>query len=76
MVDRPRPSGGLVERGGSGYPSGHAAHSIFYAWLALTVRSALRPGWAGGTALIVAGLLLTAPSGSAASTSASTTSAT
>jgi undecaprenyl-diphosphatase len=60
IVDRPRPAGGLVEVEGSSYPSGHAAHSVFYAWLALTVAIRARPGWRYGSALIGAGLVLTA----------------
>jgi len=60
IVDRPRPEGGLVEVSGQSYPSGHAAHSVFYAWLALTVAIRARPGWRYGSALIAAGLALTA----------------
>ncbi len=60
IVDRPRPAGGLVEVSGASYPSGHAAHSVFYAWLALTVAIRVRPGWRYGSALIAAGLALTA----------------
>lgn len=59
IVDRPRPSGSLVSSAGASYPSGHAAHSVFYAWLALTVAIRLRPGWRFGSALIAAGLALT-----------------
>ncbi len=58
-VDRPRPAGGLVEASGSSYPSGHAAHSVFYAWLALTVALRVRPAWRYGTLLIGLGLGLT-----------------
>ena len=46
IVDRPRPAGGLVDAPGSAYPSGHAAHSVFYAWLALTLAVRVRPGLA------------------------------
>jgi undecaprenyl-diphosphatase len=60
LVDRPRPGGGLVEVSGAGYPSGHAAHSVFYAWLALTVAIRVRPGWRYGSALIAGGIALTA----------------
>ena len=62
-VDRPRPPGGLVDVSGDSFPSGHAAYSVIYAWLALTVTLRLRPGKAGGGALIVAGLVLTAAIG-------------
>lgn len=63
IVDRPRPMGGLVEAPDQSYPSGHAAHSVFYTWLALTVTVRLRPGWRYGTALIVSGIALTAAIG-------------
>jgi undecaprenyl-diphosphatase len=59
-VDRPRPGGGLVDASGASYPSGHAAHSVFYAWLALTIAWRVRPGWRYGTLLIGVGLGLTA----------------
>jgi membrane protein DedA with SNARE-associated domain/membrane-associated phospholipid phosphatase len=59
LVDRPRPEGGLVEVSGSSYPSGHAAHSILYVWLALTIVLRLRPGMAQATAVVVAGFALT-----------------
>jgi undecaprenyl-diphosphatase len=60
LVDRPRPGGGLVDAPGAAYPSGHAAHSVFYAWLALTVAVRVRPGWRYGTALVATGVALTA----------------
>jgi membrane-associated phospholipid phosphatase len=60
IVGRPRPSGGVIEVSGMSYPSGHAAHSVFYAWLALTVAIRVRPGWRYGSLLIAAGLALTA----------------
>lgn len=63
IVDRPRPDGGLVEAGGAAYPSGHAAYAVLYTWIAVLVTVRLRPHWGGGTALLVAGLLLTAAIG-------------
>ena len=63
LVDRPRPADGLVDAGGRSYPSGHAAYSVVYTWLAIAVAVRLRPGWSGGTALLAAGLLLTAAIG-------------
>ena len=42
-VDRPRPGGGLVAASGSAFPSGHAAHSVLYVWLAVTIVMRLRP---------------------------------
>ena len=62
-VDRPRPEGGLVATGGSSFPSGHAAHSVLYVWLALTIVLRLRPGMARATAVILAGIALTAAVG-------------
>jgi undecaprenyl-diphosphatase len=58
-VERPRPPDGLVASAGWSYPSGHAAHAVVYAWVALTVALRLRPGMQRGTALVVAGLVLT-----------------
>ena len=63
IVDRPRPPGGLVSAAGQSYPSGHAAHSVFYAWLALTIALRVRPGWTYGTALMIVGLAVTAAIG-------------
>jgi membrane protein DedA with SNARE-associated domain len=59
-VDRPRPPGGLVSASGSSFPSGHAAHSVFYLWLAITIVLRLRPGMARGAAVVTAGFVLTA----------------
>jgi undecaprenyl-diphosphatase len=58
-VDRPRPDGGLVDTSGSSFPSGHAAHSVLYVWLAITIVLRLRPGMARGAAVFAAGLALT-----------------
>ena len=60
VVARPRPGGGLVDTTGSSYPSGHAAHSVFYLWLAATIVLRLRPGMARGAAVLAAGFALTA----------------
>jgi len=62
-VGRPRPPDGLVEAGGFSYPSGHAAYSVVYSWLATAFTARLRPGWSGGTTLLVVGLLITAAIG-------------
>lgn len=59
-VDRPRPSGGLVDASGSSFPSIHAAYSTFYVWLAVTIVMRLRVGMARGALVIVAGIVLTA----------------
>jgi undecaprenyl-diphosphatase len=60
VVDRPHPAGGLVDTSGSSYPSAHAAHSVFYLWLAVTIVLRLRPGMARGAAVVTAGFALTA----------------
>jgi membrane protein DedA with SNARE-associated domain/membrane-associated phospholipid phosphatase len=59
-IDRPRPEGGLVSASGSSFPSGHAAYSTFYVWLAVTLTIRLRPGMARGAAVFAAGIALTA----------------
>jgi undecaprenyl-diphosphatase len=63
LIDRPRPPGSLVEASGSSYPSGHATHSVLYAWLAVAATLRLRPRWSGGTALLAAGIVLAAAIG-------------
>lgn len=60
VVDRSRPAGGLVGTTGSSFPSGHAAHSVFYLWLAVTIVLRLRPGMARGAAVVTTGFVLTA----------------
>ena len=58
-VDRPRPEGPLVDTHGSSFPSGHAAHSVLYVWLAVTIVLRLRPGMAQASAVVAAGIVLT-----------------
>lgn len=60
VIDRPRPEGGLVDAANSSYPSGHATYSVIYTWLALTITVRVRPNWRYGTALLAAGLVVTA----------------
>ncbi|MEK6272007.1 MAG: VTT domain-containing protein [Actinomycetota bacterium] len=57
---RPRPSNPLTSAEGSAFPSGHAAHAVIFPWLALTLTVRLRPGMAGGTALLILGIALAA----------------
>jgi membrane protein DedA with SNARE-associated domain/membrane-associated phospholipid phosphatase len=57
-VDRPRPPDPLMDASGWSFPSGHAAHSILYPWLALTLAIRLRPGMVGASGLIAAGIAL------------------
>ena len=59
-IDRPRPPGPLVGSSGSSFPSGHAAHSVIYVWLATTIVVRLRRGLARATLIVVAGIVLTA----------------
>jgi membrane protein DedA with SNARE-associated domain len=59
-VDRPRPEGGLVATEGPSFPSGHAAHSVLYVWIAVTIVIRLRPGITRKAAVVLAGLALTA----------------
>ncbi len=58
-VARPRPDGGLVSVSSNSFPSGHAAYSVFYTWLAVTVAVRIRPDMTRGTALVLAGLTMT-----------------
>ena len=60
LIERPRPPDPLVSASGAAYPSGHAAYSIIYPWLALTLAIRLRPGIPGATAIIVGGIALAA----------------
>lgn len=59
-VARPRPPDGMVEVKGFAYPSGHAAHSIFYVWLSVTIAVRLRPDMARKAALVTGGIVLAA----------------
>jgi undecaprenyl-diphosphatase len=59
-IDRPRPEGGLVGVSGSSFPSAHAAYSIFYVWLAVTIVMRLRTGMARGAVVVTAGIALSA----------------
>lgn len=59
-IGRPRPPDPLVHTHGSSFPSGHAAHSVIYVWLATTIVVRLRRGIARATLVVVAGIVLTA----------------
>lgn len=59
-IERPRPPDPLASSSGFAFPSGHAAHSVIYLWLAVTIVLRLRPGMARATAVVVAGIALTA----------------
>jgi membrane protein DedA with SNARE-associated domain/membrane-associated phospholipid phosphatase len=60
-IDRPRPAGPeLVSASGGSYPSGHATYAVIYTWLALTIAIRVRPGWTYGSAVVAAGIVITA----------------
>jgi membrane protein DedA with SNARE-associated domain len=57
VVDRPRPTGSLVDTMSQSYPSGHAAYAV--AWIAIAVvLSRTVPGLARTTILVVAATVL------------------
>jgi membrane protein DedA with SNARE-associated domain/membrane-associated phospholipid phosphatase len=60
LTERPRPSGGLIDAGGYAFPSGHAAYSTFYTWLAVTLAWSVVPGITRRGLVIGVGLALTA----------------
>jgi membrane protein DedA with SNARE-associated domain/membrane-associated phospholipid phosphatase len=56
-VDRPRPTGSLVDTAGQSYPSAHAAYA--FAWVAIAVvLTRTAPGLARTTAAVVAAIVL------------------
>ena len=57
-TDRPRPPDSLVSSSGSAFPSGHAAYSTLYVWLAVTVALRLIPGITRRSLVIGAGILI------------------
>ena len=57
-TDRPRPPDPLVSARGSSFPSGHAAYSTLYVWLAVTVSLRLVPGITRRSLVIGAGIAL------------------
>jgi membrane protein DedA with SNARE-associated domain/membrane-associated phospholipid phosphatase len=62
VVDRPRPSGALVETAGSSFPSGHAAYAIV--WVAIAVALARGvPGLAGRAGVLTIALVFAAAIG-------------
>ena len=58
-ASRPRPPEPLIGASGSSFPSGHAAYSVLYVWLAVTVVLRLRPAMTRGAAVLIGGLGLT-----------------
>jgi membrane protein DedA with SNARE-associated domain/membrane-associated phospholipid phosphatase len=59
-TERPRPPDHLVSASGYSFPSGHAAYSTLYAWLACTIAIRLVPGITRRSLLIAAGILVAA----------------
>jgi membrane protein DedA with SNARE-associated domain len=59
-TDRPRPLDPVVSSTGSSFPSGHAAYSTLYVWIAVTVAFRLVPGITRRTLLIGASIVLAA----------------
>ncbi len=59
-TDRPRPPDPLTSASRSSFPSGHAAYSTLYVWLAVTVALRLVPGITKRSLVIGAGILLAA----------------
>jgi membrane protein DedA with SNARE-associated domain/membrane-associated phospholipid phosphatase len=59
-TDRPRPPDPLTSASGSAFPSGHAAYSTLYVWLAVTVSLRLVPGITRRSLVIAAGIALAA----------------
>ncbi len=57
-VDRPRPPDPLVATGGGSFPSGHAAHSMLYPFLAILAAKLAPLGARWRTAILVTGFLL------------------
>ncbi len=59
-TDRPRPPDHLISVHGFAFPSGHAAQSTLYTWLAITLALRVVPDIKRRSAVIAAGILLTA----------------
>jgi membrane protein DedA with SNARE-associated domain/membrane-associated phospholipid phosphatase len=60
LIDRPRPPDPLTSTSGSSFPSGHAANSALYVWMAVTAAIHLRPGKVRRGTLIGIGLAVAA----------------
>ena len=59
-TDRPRPPDPLVSSSGSSFPSGHAAYSTLYVWIAVTIALRVVPGITRKSLLIAGGVALAA----------------
>jgi membrane protein DedA with SNARE-associated domain/membrane-associated phospholipid phosphatase len=58
-VERQRLLNPLTAYSDHSFPSGHAAGSVLYVWLAVTIVLRLRPGMARGAAVVTGGIVLT-----------------
>ncbi|MGA9634281.1 MAG: bifunctional DedA family/phosphatase PAP2 family protein [Solirubrobacterales bacterium] len=59
-TDRPRPPDQLVSASSSSFPSGHAAYSTLYVWLAVTLALRLVPGITKRSLVVAVGILMAA----------------
>jgi membrane protein DedA with SNARE-associated domain len=59
-TDRPRPPDPLISVGTPAFPSGHAANSVLWTWLAITFAWRVVPGITRRSLVIAAGIVLTA----------------
>jgi membrane-associated phospholipid phosphatase len=59
-TDRPRPPDPLVSTHSWAFPSGHAAYSTLYVWLAVTVALRLVPGITRRSLVIASGIVVAA----------------
>jgi membrane protein DedA with SNARE-associated domain/membrane-associated phospholipid phosphatase len=59
-TDRPRPPDPLVSTSGSSFPSGHAAYSILYVWIAVTMALRIVPDITRRTLVIGCSIVLAA----------------
>lgn len=59
LVERPRPSGGLIDAAGWAFPSAHASHAVVWVALAVALGRAV-PGWAPRVAVILGAIAFAA----------------
>jgi undecaprenyl-diphosphatase len=55
---RPRPPDGILDVQSDAYPSGHAAYSVLYAWIALAATAHLRPSRVWASVFVVVGIAI------------------
>ncbi len=58
-VARPRPPDPIADYAGYAYPSGHAAHSVYYVWLSVIIAVRIRTGRIGSLGIFMTGLAIT-----------------